>query len=200
MLTAYDKDTGEALWQYNTFTSMLAPPITFELDGVQYLSILTGTGGADLFSGEPLPPVAEHASLTYNNYGRLLVFKIGGAEELPVPTVRDRSIPAQANLVASNDQIAAGELHYNNYCSVCHGLAVRSGGSIPDLRRMTEGTHSAFNQIVQDGLLAANGMAAFDDVVSNDDTSLIHHYVKARAEQDRLYAAGEVELPQLTWQ
>jgi hypothetical protein len=29
---------------------------------------------------------------------------------------------------------------------------------------------------------------------------LIHHYVKARAEQDRLYAAGEVELPQLTWQ
>ena len=200
MLTAYDKDTGEALWQYNTFTSMLAPPITFELDGVQYLSILTGTGGADLFSGEPLPPVAEHASLTYNNYGRLLVFKIGGAEELPVPTVRDRSIPAQANLVASNDQIAAGELHYNNYCSVCHGLAARSGGSIPDLRRMTEGTHSAFNQIVQDGLLAANGMAAFDDVVSDDDTSLIHHYVKARAEQDRLYAAGEVELPQLTWQ
>ena len=145
MLTAYDKDTGDALWQFNTYTSMLAPPITFEIDGVQYLSVLTGTGGGDLFGGEPLPPVAEHASLTYNNYGRLLVFKVGGAGELPVPSVRDRSIPVQANLTASSDQIAAGERHYNNYCAVCHGLAVRSGGSIPDLRRMTEGTHTAFN-------------------------------------------------------
>ena len=36
MLTAYDKDNGEALWQFNTYTSMLAPPITFEIDGVQY--------------------------------------------------------------------------------------------------------------------------------------------------------------------
>ena len=153
-----------------------------------------------MFGGEPLPPVAEHASLTYNNYGRLLVFKVGGTEELPVPTVRDRSIPVQENLVASNEQIAAGERHYNNYCAVCHGLAVRSGGSIPDLRRMSEGTHTAFNQIVQDGLLAANCMAAFDDVLSDEDTTMIHHYVRARAEQDRLQAAGEVEMGQLTWQ
>ena len=200
MFTAYDKDTGEALWQFNTYTSMLAPPITFEIDGEQYVSILTGTGGGDLFGGEPLPPVAEHASLTYNNYGRLLVFKVGGTEELPVPTVRDRSIPVQADLVASSDQIAAGERHYNNYCAVCHGLAVRSGGSIPDLRRMSEGTHTAFNQIVMDGLLAANGMAAFDDVLSEQDTTMIHHSVKARAEQDRLAAAGEISMGQLTWQ
>ena len=114
--------------------------------------------------------------------------------------MRDRSIPVQADLVASSDQIAAGERHYNNYCAVCHGLAVRSGGSIPDLRRMSEGTHTAFNQIVMDGLLAANGMAAFDDVLSEQDTTMIHHYVKARAEQDRLAAAGEVSMGQLTWQ
>ena len=78
MFTAYDKATGEVLWEFNTYTSMLAPPITFELDGVQYVSVLTGTGGGDLFGGEPLPPVAEHASLTYSNEGRLLVFKVGG--------------------------------------------------------------------------------------------------------------------------
>lgn len=65
---------------------------------------------------------------------------------------------------------------------------------------MSEGTHTAFNQIVQDGLLAANGMASFADVVSPEDTTKIHQYIKARAEQDRLAAAGEVELAQLTWQ
>ena len=76
-LNAYDKETGETLWSFNTYTSMLAPPITFELDGEQYVSILTGTGGGDLFGGEPLPPVAEHASLTYNNYGPAVGFQIG---------------------------------------------------------------------------------------------------------------------------
>jgi mono/diheme cytochrome c family protein len=177
---------------------MLAPPITFEIDGVQYLSILTGSGGGDLFGGEPLPPVAEHASLTYNNYGRLLVFSLGGTESIPIPSVRDRSIPAQV-VTASVKDIAAGEIVYNEVCAVCHGLAVRSGGSIPDLRRMSEGTHEIFNQIVLDGLLSARGMAGFSDTISEQDSTQIHAYVRARAEQDRLYAAGEVELPQLTW-
>lgn len=198
MLKAYDKDTGEVVWEFNTYTSMLAPPVTFEIDGVQYLSILTGSGGGDLFGGEPLPPVAEHASLTYNNYGRLLVFSLGGKETIPLPTVRDRSIPPQV-VNASVEDIAAGEIVYNEVCAVCHGLAVRSGGSIPDLRRMSEGSHQIFNQIVLEGLLSANGMAAFDDIISEKDSNQIHAYVRARAEQDRLYAAGEVELPQLTW-
>jgi quinohemoprotein ethanol dehydrogenase len=198
MLKAYDKDTGEVVWEFNTYTSMLAPPVTFEIDGVQYLSILTGSGGGDLFGGEPLPPVAEHASLTYNNYGRLLVFSLGGKETIPVPTVRDRSIPPQV-VNASVEDIAAGEIVYNEVCAVCHGLAVRSGGSIPDLRRMSEGSHQIFNQIVLEGLLSANGMAAFDDTISEKDSNQIHAYVRARSEQDRLYAAGEVELPQLTW-
>ena len=145
-----------------------------------------------------MPPVAGHASLTYNNYGRLLVFSLGGKETIPVPTVRDRSIPPQV-VNASVEDIAAGEIVYNEVCAVCHGLAVRSGGSIPDLRRMSEGSHQIFNQIVLEGLLSANGMAAFDDIISEKDSNQIHAYVRARAEQDRLYAAGEVELPQLTW-
>ena len=57
MFSAYDKETGERLWEFNTYTSMLAPPITFEIDGEQYVSILTGSGGGDMFGGEPLPPI-----------------------------------------------------------------------------------------------------------------------------------------------
>ena len=64
MFSAYDKETGERLWEFNTYTSMLAPPITFEIDGEQYVSILTGSGGGDMFGGEPLPPLEVQASLT----------------------------------------------------------------------------------------------------------------------------------------
>ena len=84
-LNAYDKETGETLWSFNTYTSMLAPPITFELDGEQYVSILTGTGGGD-YLAESLFPSRGTCFVTYNNYGRLLVFKLGGDAELPFPT------------------------------------------------------------------------------------------------------------------
>ena len=202
MLTAYDKDTGEQLWQFNTYTSMLAPPVTFEIDGEQYLSILTGTGGGDLFSGEPLDPVAKPASLNYNNYGRLLVFKLGGTKELPQPNLRNRDIPKQKLAEVSIADLKRGEIQYHDFCAACHGLVVRSGGVIPDLRLMNEGTHLGFNKIVLEGLLSNNGMASFEDVLSKEDVELIHHFIKARAEQDRLVQVGETVAGEerLTWQ
>jgi len=202
MFTAYDKENGEILWQYNTYTSMLAPPITFESQGVQYVSILTGTGGGDLFGGEPLPPVSEHASLTYSNSGRMLVFKLGGDVELAAPNRRDRSIPEQQVAQLEGAAIARGELHYNEYCAVCHGLVVRSGGAIADLRRMNEATHEVFNEIVIDGIYGSKGMAGFADVLTAPQAADIHQYVRARAHEDREVSLGnkKPELAQLTWQ
>ena len=199
MFSAYDKENGERLWQFNTYTSMLAPPITFEIDGEQYVSILTGSGGGDLFGGEPLPPIEIQASLTYNNFGRLLVFKLGGNQTLPIPNVRDKTIPEQKLANISVKQIQNGESNYNDYCAVCHGFIVKSAGGIPDLRKMSVGTHDTFNQIVLEGLLASNGMASFADVLSEEEIQNIHHYVKARAHEDREVALGNLEAPQFTW-
>ena len=199
MFSAYDKENGERLWQFNTYTSMLAPPITFEIDGEQYVSILTGSGGGDLFGGEPLPPIEIQASLTYNNFGRLLVFKLGGNQTLPIPNVRDKTIPEQKLANISVKQIQNGESNYNDYCAVCHGFIVKSAGGIPDLRKMSTGTHDTFNQIVLEGLLASNGMASFADVLSEEEIKNIHHYVKARAHEDREVALGNLEAPQFTW-
>ena len=178
---------------------MLAPPITFEIDGEQYVSILTGSGGGDLFGGEPLPPIEIQASLTYNNFGRLLVFKLGGQESLPIPDVRDTTIPEQKLVQVSIDQLQDGESKYNENCAVCHGFVVKSGGAIPDLRKMSAGVHDAFNQIVLEGLLAGGGMASFSDVLTEQEVENIHHYVKARAHEDREVALGNMEAPQYTW-
>jgi quinohemoprotein ethanol dehydrogenase len=64
---------------------------------------------------------------------------------------------------------------------------------------MSDGSHEAFQQIVMEGLLSANGMASFSDVLNAEETASIHSYVKARAEEDRLVAAGEKEEATLTW-
>jgi len=199
MFSAYDKETGERLWEFNTYTSMLAPPISFEIDGEQYVSVLTGSGGGDLFGGEPLPPIEIQASLTYNNFGRLLVFKLGGKEKLPVPDVRDTTIPEQNLADVGVAQIRNGESNYNQYCAVCHGFVVKSAGGLPDLRKMSTGTHDLFNKIVLEGILGSNGMAGFSDVLSEEEVDNIHHYVKARAYEDREVALGNMEAPQFTW-
>ena len=199
MFAAYDTETGEVLWDFNTYVSMLAPPITYQIDGVQYVSILTGTGGGDLFSGAPIDPSKNPASLTYSNTGRLLVFKLGGTESLPSPTLRDMTIPEQQIVAVSDEDLAKGEVLYHDFCAPCHGLVVRSGGVIADLRMMGAGSHTNFDAIVLGGLMEGAGMASFADSLTPDDTSLIHNYVKARAHEDRGLAMGEPDAGRLTW-
>lgn len=195
---AYDKAGGEELWEFNAWSSILAPPVTFMHEGEQYVSIMTGSGGGNLFGGDGDDP-ETWASGKYGNTDRLLVFKLGGDEELPPPSLVDRTIPPQHLEDVSDAGIAAGEDLYMNNCSVCHGLFVRAGGAIPDLRRMNEGTHGIFRQIVLDGIYVSNGMSSFADLLNEQDVNHIHHFIRARAEEDRLVAAGEKESARLTW-
>ena len=193
---AYDKDTGAVLWQFDAQASMLAPPITYAIDGVQYVSVLTGSGGGELFSGETAP---EPASLAYGNFGRMLVFALGGEERLPPPTAVDRSIPEQVTDAVDQEDIARGERLYNTYCSPCHGVFVRSGGAVSDLRLIAPERHEIFSQVVLEGMLASNGMASFADVLTAPDVARIQAFVRRRAHEDRELALGNQEDARLTW-
>ena len=64
---------------------------------------------------------------------------------------------------------------------------------------MNEGTHEIFNQIVLEGVFAGKGMASFSDVLTQEDAERIHHYVRARAHEDREHSLGNIEEPKLTW-
>jgi alcohol dehydrogenase (cytochrome c) len=41
---AYDAKTGEELWHFRTNSGVIAPPSTFEVDGVQYVAVQSGYG------------------------------------------------------------------------------------------------------------------------------------------------------------
>jgi alcohol dehydrogenase (cytochrome c) len=41
---AYDAKTGEQLWQFRTNSGVIAPPSTFEINGVQYVAVQSGYG------------------------------------------------------------------------------------------------------------------------------------------------------------
>ncbi|WP_370279990.1 methanol/ethanol family PQQ-dependent dehydrogenase [Pontibacterium sp.] len=45
-LKAFDDKTGKELWKFQTGTGIISPPITWEMDGEQYVGVTTGYGGA----------------------------------------------------------------------------------------------------------------------------------------------------------
>jgi alcohol dehydrogenase (cytochrome c) len=46
---ALDAKTGKELWKFQTCSGINASPITYELDGKQYVAILSGLGGDPSF-------------------------------------------------------------------------------------------------------------------------------------------------------
>ncbi len=177
LFKAFSADTGKELWSAPAQTGVIAPPVTFTVDGEQYVSVVAGWGGAFALSqGE----AAER--LKQKNRGRILTFKLGGDESLP-PVEADAPIPAPPEMAGTAEQIGAGRVAYHNYCAVCHGLGVQGGGVIPDLRHMPAAKYIAFEEIVLNGLLLERGMPRFDDALSKEDVDNIRHYIVAEAHE-----------------
>ena len=50
---AFHAETGELLWSFNTGSGVIGQPVTWEMNGKQYVSVLNGSGGVyPLFSGD----------------------------------------------------------------------------------------------------------------------------------------------------
>ncbi len=49
---AVDADTGEKLWQFQTGSGIIGLPVTWEKDGKQYVSIVSGGGGVWALLGD----------------------------------------------------------------------------------------------------------------------------------------------------
>ena len=130
--------------------------------------------------------VIQEPNKSKSNEGELFIW-IKEIDEFKKPIGDPRAFNLQWN--KENHRIAQEALHklqegeskYNQNCAVCHGFVVKSAGGIPDLRKMTAGTHDAFNQIVLEGLLASNGMASFSDVLSEQAVSYTHLTLPTKA-------------------
>ncbi len=172
-LTVYDGRDGKILHRINIGTGIMAAPMTYEIDGTQYLAVAAGFGGA--MNGGYLP---GWAAAERENGARLLVFKLNGASQPALPPLLAKTplVPAPAKYRGTPAQVARGEQLYTRYCARCHGGADLPGG-YPNLWTMTPETHDAFMQIVREGAFAQAGMAAFGDVLSEQDARDIHAYI-----------------------
>ena len=180
---AYAADSGKKLWSFPTQVGVQAAPIAFSANGEEYISIMTGWSGAAILvaGGAIAPPVESKAH-------RILTFKIGGKETLPVIRPVSQAFPEPPKLTADAATVQKGKDLFHTFCKVCHGDSALGNGVVADLRKIDAATHRNWDAIVLNGMLKSAGMVAFKDVLNKEDADAIHAYVIKRANED--YAAA----------
>ncbi len=178
---AFQADDGKRVWSVQTNTGIVAPPVSYEVGGEQYVAVELGWGGAfGLAAGE----LARGSQVNKGNLPRVLAFRLNGTDTLPVPAADSGQELAPPQDKAGAAVIAQGKLRYHTYCSVCHGDSAVSGGVLPDLRFSAALADSnTWQSIVHDGARQANGMVAFAGQLSQDEIETIRAYVIHRAHE-----------------
>ena len=70
---AFDARSGKVLWSQHTSSGIIGQPVSYQVDGKQYVAVQTGWGGVSPFWGGPkMTPLFRHIPLG----GRLYVFSL----------------------------------------------------------------------------------------------------------------------------
>jgi quinohemoprotein ethanol dehydrogenase len=181
---AYAADTGEELWSFAAGNAVIAPPITFSVDGQQFVAVLAGVSGTAGLYGSLSAQFGWQARLQPR---RLLAFALDAKALLPTtPPPQRVAMPEDPGFEPDPVQVARGRSAYGQSCLGCHGPAAISGGTAPDLRASPI-TRSApeFDRVVRAGALETLGMPRFAEFPP-DEIEAIRHYLLARAREERL--------------
>jgi len=175
VLAAYRATDGQKLWEFDAGTGIMAPPVTYLVDGVQYVSIMAGWGGADAMFNAP------NRGKVKPGYGRMLTFALGGTAVLKIQPFGHAEPPTPAiTIKASAETVHEGRLLFNGNCAGCHGLNAVAG-PLPDLRYASRPVHDQFEEIVLRGARKSSGMPSFGDILTAEQVRAIQAYVLSRA-------------------
>lgn len=183
---AYSADKGKQLWSFPAQSGILAAPMTYAIDGEQYVAVMVGWGGVwDVATG-----VLAHKAKKQRNISRLVVFKLGGKATLPAAPPMAKMVLDPPPFTGTPEQAKAGGELYGRYCNVCHGDAAVAGGVNPDLRHSAAlNAPEAIRSVVIEGALQHNGMVSFKSALKPEDADNIRHYLIKRANEDKALEA-----------
>ncbi len=164
---AYAADIGKKLWSVQTKSAIDSIPVTFSVNGEQYVITSVGWG-----SGSRLFAPARTMATPESKRGpvRLYAFKLGGNVPFPYPHVEIPPVPKPPEQKATLETIRKGEkLYVSFYCEGCHSPAIDGSGSwvedgaVPDLRYAPPQVHKDWYQIVMGGTHWSKGMPGLAD-------------------------------------
>ncbi len=177
---AYRADNGEVLWNTDLGTGISAPPVTYSVNGKQYVSLLVGWGGAG--AATPGFVGTQHGWAYKAHMRRLVTFSLDGSKTLPASPgpVYPKPIIAK-DFTVDKDLARIGAKLYVDVCMMCHGAGAGSAGYAPDLRASPiMMSVDAMRDVVIEGSRRAGGMPNFPEF-KDDDLVAIQHYVRKQA-------------------
>ena len=177
---AYDARTGKQLWSINAGSGISAPPITYAVDGKQYVSLLVGWGGAGVALGGG-SSMAQFGWGFKGQVRQLLTFALDGKAPMPdvgKPVFAKPIVPA--DFKPDEKLVHAGAKLYTANCAWCHSAGAVSGGYAPDLRASPLFLEKAAVKTALGGSLVQNGMPRFSHLTDSDIDAL-QHYVRNQA-------------------
>jgi quinohemoprotein ethanol dehydrogenase len=177
-VAAYNATSGQRLWNFNAGLGILAAPMSYEVNGKQYIALLVGYGGSAAVGSDVM-----NVGWKWGAPRRLLSFAIDGQAQLPKSPPPDLTVHAldDPKLKLNEADVHAGANLYLN-CFVCHGRdAVSAGGPAPDLRESQIALSlQSLWPVVHDGVLMDHGMPRFE-MLTHEQVRQIYDYIRARA-------------------
>ena len=180
LFKAYDARTGKALWHFDAGLGISAPPITYKIDGKQYIAVLVGYGGG--YAGGLLP-TANDLGWTYGiQQRRLIAFSLEGQAQVPKQPPKHYPQPLfEAGFEIDEEMASEGSVLYLQHgCYGCHGVGVQAAGMAPDLRSsamMLSEMEPFFKAIVRGGDRVGRGMPGYPDL-TDEELEALRHYVR----------------------
>jgi len=170
---AYSADKGEPLWSFDGQRGIMAGPVSYRVNGEQYVAVMAGYGGsmgmATTSDWMRRPPPM----------GALLVFKLGGTGTLErLPDVTPPPYVHTSETFAP-EQVAIGQGQFLQFCGICHNGPVN-----PNLMRSQVATsREAWKAVVHTGILSQRGMIGFSPWIDEAQTEAIRAYVLTEAKR-----------------
>jgi quinohemoprotein ethanol dehydrogenase len=187
---AYAADTGRKAWSVKTGSAMQSVPVTYVINGEQYVLTPVGMGGGYRLFGR----ASDMSTLeTKRGPARLLAFKLGGKAAMPMIQPDIPAVPKPPEQPGTVQQIEEGARVYNKFfCQKCHSPEADGSGAwvhngeVPDLRYMPLDVHQHFDAVVLGGSHQAEGMPAFSvppgwplikTAMTQEEADALHDYI-----------------------
>jgi quinohemoprotein ethanol dehydrogenase len=178
---AYDARDGRRLWSFAAGLGIVAAPMSYSIDGMQYVSILVGWGGATGLLSNYLKSGWKYGAQPR----RLLTFALTGKASLPSTPPRDLTVHVldDAKLVIDDSAAARGAgVYASKNCVICHGFgAISAGSPTPDLRESQVAFHrESLAALLRSNAMSRNGMPQYSELTDGEAGDL-YMYIRSRA-------------------
>jgi len=173
---AYDARDGTKLWETPTGTGVVAAPVTYEVDGRQYVSIAVGWGGVYGIS-------TRHTER--QGPGTVYTFALGGSAK--PPAFVEYQLGALVKGVPYDPaHVKEGTALYVSNCVFCHGVpGVDRGGNVPNLGYSAQGVIANLDKYLFKGPGTANGMPDFTGKLKAPDVDRLKAFIQGTADAIR---------------